>query len=199
MNLFSQIQTDIYVPDVKTIEYVRVKYCVDSLANISKVNIIDNKTTYKNKKRIRELKEFLLGIQYYPDSKLKKNCYETTFQFINSKYENKFEIPDNKRSDCKSMKTGEFRYGDPIYGDTRIKRDFRIQRESNSNFYERYKVKWISECEYHLIYDKVNSKDKEYLKGESIKTQIIDVFPEGYLYRSNLLDRSFHIGMILKK
>ena len=195
---YSQVQKKFYVEDVKTVDYVTVNFCVNNDARISEVTIIEEKTTYENKEVISQLIEYLKGIQYHSDSKLKNNCYDSTFDFINSKYE--FKTLDKTEFDkCENLKTGEFKYMNILYPETTIYRTEKLQIENDKESIFEYKIEWNSPNEYSLIYSKVPEKKYEYLLGETINVEIIDILDNNsYVYRSNLLNRTILTGVIKK-
>lgn len=124
----SQIQTVFYVDDVKVIDYVTINFCVNDSARISQVSVLKEQTTYKNEVIIDRLVKYLKRVQYYPDSKLKNNCYDSTFKFVNKDYENA-ELKPSDYPKCKAFKTGDFTYSDFRHKGTKITRRKRKQRE----------------------------------------------------------------------
>ena len=195
---YSQVKKTFYVDDVKTIDYVTVNFCVDNNAKISEVTVLPEKTTYINKDNILQLIEYLKGIQYHSDSKLKNNCYDSTFEFINSKYEFK-KLDESDFEKCENLKIGEFKYMHILYPDTKIYRTENSQFEKDNESIFEYQIEWKSPNEYSLIYSYVPEKKYEYLLGETINVEIIDIINNDcYVYRSNLLDRTILTGVIKK-
>jgi hypothetical protein len=127
-NSYGQVQKKFFVEDVKSVEYVTVNFCVNNEAKISEVTIIADKTTYENEYNIEQLRQYLLGIEYYPDSKLKNNCYDSTFEFINNEYEYK-TLNETECNACENFKTGIYKYKNVLYRNTKVKRRRKIQRE----------------------------------------------------------------------
>ena len=195
---YSQVQKIFYVDDVKTIDYVTVRFCVNDSARIDKVTVLPEKTTYKNENVIEQLKEYLKTIQYYPDSKLRNNCYPSTFEFVNKKYENN-KLAESECSKCIKFKKGKFRYMDVRYLDTKIKRTNKKQFEVSDDFKATYKIKWTSPCQYEMTYTKVREEKNKYLLGEKIKVRIIGVLDDSYIYLADLLDRPTVIGEMKRK
>ena len=158
----SQVQKIFYVNDVKTIEYVTVNFCVNDSAQINKVSVIQSKTTYENNEVIQQLKDYLKSIQYYPDSKLRNKCYDSTFEFVNAKFHNS-QLNESYHSKCKEFKNGKFRYLDVRYLDTKIVRRNKIQREKSNDFKAKWEVTWTSPCDYEMKYLKIRGKEKSIL------------------------------------
>lgn len=181
---FGQVQKKFFVEDAQSIEYVTVNFCVNNDAKISEVSIIEEKTTYKNENNIEQLRKYLLEIQYSPDSKLKNNCYDSTFEFINSKYENASLNQENDKS-CKEFLTGRFKYSSILYENTIVKRNKKIQREIYEGGKQIYYIKWISDCAYLLTYKRMTEPRLKHLIGKEIHVEIIDILDDGsYVYRS---------------
>ena len=55
LSSYSQVQTVFFVEDVDTIEVITVNFCVNDEAKISEVNIIPEKSTYRNEIEIKKL------------------------------------------------------------------------------------------------------------------------------------------------
>ena len=182
--IYGQVQKKVFVEDVENIEYVTVNFCVDSDAKISEVTIIRGKTTYENEYNIEQLRQYLLGIQYYPDSKLKNNCYDSTFEFINDTYENK-KLNESECKACEKFQTGRYRYEGVLYLDTKIKRKKKIQREISDDDKQIYYINWLNDCTYILTYKRMTEPRFRHLIGKEIKVEIIDILDNGsYVYKS---------------
>ncbi|UNY99871.1 hypothetical protein MQE36_05860 [Zhouia spongiae] len=183
-NTFGQVQKKFFVEDVKSIEYVTVNFCVNDQAKISEVTIVADKTTYENEYNIEQLRQYLLGVQYYPDSKLKNNCYDSTFEFINSSYEKK-SLNKNVCDACKKFQNGHYKYKHVLYKDTKIKRKRKVQREIGIEDKQIYYIKWLSDCTYVLTYKRMTEPRLKHLIGKEINVEIIDILDDGsYVYRS---------------
>ena len=183
-SIYGQVQKKFFVEDVESLEYVTVKFCVDNEAKISEVTIVEEKTTYKNDYNIEQLRQYLLGIQYYEDSKLKNNCYDSTFEFINTKYEKK-HLNEAECKACEKFESGLYRYKHVLYRDTKIKRKRKIQREVGKEDKQIYFIKWLNNCTYVLTYKRMSEQRLKHLIGKEIHVEIIDVLDNGdYLYRS---------------
>ena len=198
-NSYGQVQKKFFVEDAKSIEYVTVNFCVNNEAKISDVTIVADKTTYENKNTIEQLRQYLLGVQYYPDSKLINNCYDSTFEFINHKYENK-TLNEEECEACEKFETGIYKYQHVLYQDTQIKRKRKIQREIFKGGKQIYFIKWYSNCHYVLIYKKMSEPRLKHLIGNEIDVEIIDVLDDGsYVYKSKAnFEEKTDFGIIKK-
>ncbi|EDP70758.1 hypothetical protein FBALC1_08363 [Flavobacteriales bacterium ALC-1] len=180
----SQIQKDFFVDDANGVDFLRVKFCVNDEAKIFDVESIANESTYENKYVINQIKEYLLGIEFYENSKLKNDCHYTTLRLINSKYEN----IDKKGKDIPkdfSLLKGEYRYKNPFYNQTKIIRKKKIQREKAKDEKQIYFIEWISDSEYNLIYKRMTDRSLRKYIGKVINVKILDIFPDGsYIYKS---------------
>jgi hypothetical protein len=198
-NTFGQVQKKFFVEDVKSVEYVTVNFCVNDEAKISEVTIVSDKTTYENEYNIEQLRQYLLGVQYHSDSKLKNNCYDSTFEFINDKYENK-SLNEEECKACEKFKTGIYEYKHVLYRDTKIKRKRKVQREIFKDGKQIYYIKWISDCHYVLTYKKMTEPRLKHLIGKEIDVEIIDVLDDGsYVYKSKAnFEEKTDFGIIKK-
>lgn len=198
-SLFGQVQKKFFVEDVNDIEYVTVNFCVDDEAKISEVKIVKEKTTYKNEYNIDLLRQYLLTIQYYPDSKLKNKCYDSTFEFINYKYENK-SLNEVECKTCQKFKRGIYKYKHVLYQDTKIKRKIKVQREIGKDDKQIYFITWLNDCTYILTYKRMTESRLKHLIGEEIHVEIIDALDDGsYVYRSKAsFKEKFDYGIIKK-
>jgi hypothetical protein len=198
-NSYGQVQKKFFVEDVKSVEYVTVNFCVNNEAKISEVTIIADKTTYENEYNIEQLRQYLLGIEYYPDSKLKNNCYDSTFEFINNEYEYK-TLNETECNACENFKTGIYKYKNVLYRNTKVKRRRKIQREVFKDGKQIYYIKWISNCHYVLTYKKMTEPRLEHLIGKEIDVEIIDVLDDGsYVYKSKAsFEEKTDFGIIKK-
>ncbi|WP_418637661.1 hypothetical protein [Winogradskyella sp.] len=198
-NIFGQVQKKFFVDDVKSIEYVTVNFCVNDEAKISEVTILQDKTTYENEYNIEQLRQYLLGVQYYPDSKLRNNCYDSTFEFINSTYEKK-SLNKDECNACEKFKTGIYKYKNILYQDTKIKRKRKVQREIFKGGKQIYYIKWISDCHYVLTYKRMTEPRLKHLIGKEIDVEIIDVLDDGsYVYKSKAnFEEKTDFGIIKK-
>ena len=198
-NTFGQVQKKFFVEDIKSVEYVTVNFCVNDEAKISEVTIVGDKTTYENEYNIGQLRQYLLGVQYHSDSKLKNNCYDSTFEFINSSYEKK-SLNKEECNSCEKFKTGLYEYKHVLYKDTKVKRKKKIQREVYDGGKQIYSIKWISDCHYVLIYKKMTEPRLKHLIGKKIDVEIIDVLEDGnYVYKSKAnFEEKTDFGIIKK-
>ncbi len=196
LNSNAQIQQEFYVDDATNVELLTVNFCIDNIGKTSSVTIIPEKTTYKNQENIRQVVEYRKSIEYYPDSKLRNNCYDYTFRFINKKFENK-KLDSLKIPQCELFRNGTFKYDDGSNSGITIERNNETQIEKDKNKTSKYKIEWTNDTNYILTFIEVSDKQSEYLIGEKIYVEIIEILEnESYVYRSNLLDRTIVTGII---
>lgn len=196
LNSIAQIHQEFYVDDATNVELLTVNFCVDNNGKTSSVIVIPEKTTYKNQENIRQVIEYRKSIEYYPDSKLRNNCYDYTFRFINKKFENK-KLDSQKIPKCKLFRNGIFKYNDGINSETTIIRNNEFQVEKDNTVIFKYKIEWTSDTNYILTYIEVSDKKYDYLLGEKIDVEIVEILEDGsYVYKSNLLDRTITTGII---
>lgn len=82
-----------------------------------------------------------------------------------------------KPADCKSMQTGTFEYMVEGLEHVKIVRTANKQVETNAKTGGSITgtVKWLSDCEYELTFDKVTEKGAEAMVGKKIRTTITAV------------------------
>ncbi|MFC4632583.1 hypothetical protein ACFO3O_01615 [Dokdonia ponticola] len=184
MSTNAQIQKNFFVDDANGVDFVRFNVCVNDEAKIYKVEVIPDKTTYTNETIIKQLKEYLLGIQFYPDSTLRNNCYETTSTLVNSKYQDATTKGQKIEKGFPFLK-GDFRYKNPVYSISKVKRKKHVQREIGTHDKQIYTIEWLSTREYTLIYKRMTRKQLKQHIGKSINVEILEVFPDSsYVYKS---------------
>jgi len=192
----AQVQDEFFVDDANNIEILTVNFCVDNFGKTSSVTVIPEKTTYKNQENIQKVVEYRKGIEYYPDSKLRNNCYDYIFKFINPKFKDK-KLDSSKISKCLEFRSGTFKYNDGSYSDVIIERDDEFQLEKSQDDVSKYKIDWIDETNYTLTYLEVSNRKLDYLIGQKIYVEIIEILDDdSYVYKSNLLDRTLITGII---
>ncbi|MFI1770145.1 hypothetical protein, partial [Thalassobellus citreus] len=198
-NTYGQVQKKFFVEDEKNVKYVTVNFCVNDDAKISEVTIVADKTTYENEYNIEQLRQYLLGIQYYPDSKLKNNCHYSIFEFINNKYENK-SLDEDECNTCEKFRTGLYQYTHVLVKDYKIKRKRKIQREIGKKDKQIYYIKWLSDCKYILTYKRMTDQRLKHLIGKEIEVEIIDILDDdSYVFSSKAnFKEIFDYGIIKK-
>lgn len=179
----SQIQSNFFVEDAKGVDFVRFKLCVNNEAKIYSAEVIKSESTYSNQFVINQLKEYFLSIEFYSESKFKNDCFKTTSKLINSKYEN--IKPENIEISTDKFLKGKYKYKNPFYNKTIIKRNKRIQREIGKNK-QIYFIKWLSKTKYILIYKRMTEKSLKKYIGKKINVEILGVLPDkkSYVYKS---------------
>lgn len=197
-NCFCQVTTEFYVEGINDIKYLTLNFCVDNLGKTISVKIVTDKTTMQDSIIINQIVEYRKGIEYFPDTKLKNNCYDQIFSFINKEFET-CSISDIDLYKLESFKTGVFKYYNVNYKSTVITRNENIQIEETNGEIYKYKIEWPKPNQYILTYLEVGSKESEYLLGEKIYVDIIkQIDSETYVYTSNLLNRTVLTGIMTK-
>lgn len=198
MNCFCQMTTEFYVEGINDIKYLTLNFCVDSLGKTTDVEIITDKTTIQDSSIINQIVKYRKGIEYYPDTKLKNNCHDQTFSFINKEFENS-HIEESDFYKLDNFKIGIYKYHDINYKNTIITRTENIQIEETNGEVYKYKIEWPKPNQYILTYIEVGKKEHEYLLGEKIYVEIIkQIDSQTYVYRSNLLNKIIITGIIVK-
>ncbi|MGL2967058.1 hypothetical protein [Flavobacterium sp. XGLA_31] len=197
-NMFSQMQNEFYVDDAEKIDIVTLNFCVDKDGKTMQVKVVPEKTTYKNLENIGRITDYLKGAEYNPESSLSNNCQDLSFSFINQKYQDK-HLDASKFALCEKLKIGIFHYDNILFADTEIERTNDIQIEKTSKDIFKYKIEWPEPNKYILTYLEVSDSQYNYLLGEKISVEIIDVMENGeYVYKSEFLNRTFITGIMRK-
>lgn len=192
------MQTEFYVDGINDIKYLTLNFCVDNEGKTSTVKILPDKTTIQDSTVINQIVEYRKGIEYYPNTKLKNNCYDQVFTFVSKEFEN-CSIPEIDYPKLENFKTGTFKYYDIYYEKTVITRTDDLQIEDATGEIYKYKIEWLKPNQYVLTYIEVPKKEEEYLLGEKIFVDIIkQIDSNTYVYRSNLLDRTIITGIMTK-
>ncbi len=96
-------------------------------------------------------------------------------------------IDPGKGSNCKAFKTGKYKLVDKERS-YRIERDKKIQIETDltTNETTRFKVKWVSACEYELNILEGRKDLMEFFKNKTLVIRILETFEKGYKYEAKL-------------
>lgn len=195
---YGQVQTEFYLDGIKEIEYLSLNFCVNDEGKTSNVKITTEKTTVQDSTIVKQIIEYRKGIEYFPDTKLKNNCYDQIFSFINKEFENCFII-ENDFSKLDRFKLGTYKYHNINYKNTVITRTENIQIEETNGEIYKYKIEWNKPNQYILTYLEVPNKEYEYLLGEKIFVDIVKLIDSNtYVYKSNLSNRTLLTGIIKK-
>lgn len=198
VNCFSQVQTEFYVDGINDIKYLTLNFCVDDVGKTSTVKVLPDKTTIQDSVVINQIIRYRKGIEYYPDTKLRNNCYDQIFSLISKEFENS-TIAENDFYKLENFKIGTYRYYNINYKNTVITRTADTQIEETNGEIYKYKIEWIKPNQYVLTYIAVADKEHEYLLGEKIYVEIIKrIDSDTYVYKSNLLDRTTITGIMIK-
>ncbi|MEP5254189.1 MAG: hypothetical protein ABJQ39_03940 [Winogradskyella arenosi] len=121
---YSSSQT--FVDDVERVAVVVIDYCVDTNGKRFDIKINQDKSTYKHEGWQQGcLEHFKNGTLIYP-MKMTNTCWQSVYYFVNSKYKT-YELPAEDRVKCKEFHRGKFKYENPAYSETIIKR--RVKRQ----------------------------------------------------------------------
>lgn len=129
---------------------------------------------------------------------IKYNRYDQIFTFINLNLKDA-HINETEFDELQKFRTGNFQYGDLNYKDVNIYRTENFQIEEFQGKVSKYNIEWVKPNFYILTYLEVSKKEYKYLLGEKINVEIIKVIDANtYVYKSNLLNRTFIIGIMKK-
>ena len=86
---------------------------------------------------------------------------------------------------CENFITGDYTYKEEPYNKTKVHRTKKFQFEHNKldGMKLKFKIEWVSPCEYNLTYVKINDKSFKDIIGKTLKVIIIEVIdPNTYKY-----------------
>lgn len=191
--LKAQTSETIFVDDVEVVEYLVLEICLNKEDEVKSVDVKDDKSSYDNAEIISNLKNIQSDKEFTTRKSKNNNCFNYKYYFVNKKYE-LLELEESEFEKCKKFKKGKFIYIRPYLSNVIIKRGKRIQRENS----DKYKLNWISPCEYNMFYIKVPEYPR--LEGQTLNVKIIDILENGdYVYRTNFKDKVISFGVLRKK
>lgn len=191
-----------FVDDVERVAEVVIDYCVDENGKRYDISINQEKTTYKNQAWQQGcLEHFKNGTLKYP-MKMTEKCWQSVYYFVNSKYKT-YELPKEDRVQCKTFHRGKFKYDEPVYSETVIKRRKNRQIEKGGlGGRQVYKIKWTDDHTYQLETLKLPLAKDKHKEGNLIDVEIIEILNKNtYLYKafiSNNDSEKMVYGLITK-
>ncbi|WP_299113680.1 hypothetical protein [uncultured Winogradskyella sp.] len=197
---FSYSQT--FVDDVDRVAVVVIDYCVDENGKRYDIVINQEKSTYKHEGWQQGcLEHFKKGELIYP-MKMTDECWQSVYYFVNSKYKT-YELPEEDRIKCKAFHRGKFKYENPAYSETIMKRRKKRQIEKGGlGGRQVYNIKWTDDHKYILETVKLPLEKDKHKEDNIIAVEIIEVLNEKtYLYKAvitNKGDTETIFGLITK-
>jgi len=81
------------------------------------------------------------------------------------------------QKNCENFKTGNFTYKEVPFNKTKVKRTKKFQFEHNKldGMRLKFQIVWMSPCEYHLTYLKINDKSFKNLIGKKLTVKITEI------------------------
>lgn len=191
-----------FVDDVDRVAVVVIDYCVDENGKRYDIVINQEKSTYKHQDWQQGcLEHFKKGELVYP-MKMTGECWQSVYYFVNSKY-NTYELPEKDRIKCRAFHRGKFKYENPAYSETIIKRRKNRQIEKGGiSGTQKYKIKWTDDHKYQLETIKMSLDKDKHKEGNLIEVEIIEILNDKtYLYKayiSNNNNNDVVFGLITK-
>lgn len=178
-----------FVEDVERVAIVVIDYCVDIDGKRYDIKINQEKSTYKdNDWQQGCFEHFKKGELVYP-MKMTKKCWQSFYYFVNSKYKT-YELPKEDQVNCKDFHRGIYKYENPAFNETLIKRRKRRQIEKGGKGGKQvYKINWIDNHKYQLETVKMSLKKDKHKEGNLIDVEIIEILNnKTYLYKAYITD-----------
>lgn len=191
-----------FVNDVSKVAVVVIDYCVDENGKRYDIKINQDKSTYKHEGwRQGSLEHFKKGKLFYP-MKMTNECWQAVYYFVNSKYKT-YELPEEDRLKCKAFHRGKFKYENPAYSKTIMKRRKNRQIEKGGiGGKQIYKIKWTDDHKYQLESIKMSLEKDKHKEGNLIEVEIIEILnPQTYLYKALIANeegKNMVFGLITK-
>ncbi|UOB17513.1 hypothetical protein [Abyssalbus ytuae] len=177
--------SQIFVDDVDRVAVVVIDYCVNKNGNRYDITVNQEKSTYKHDGWQQGcLEHFKKGKLIYP-MKMTDECWQSVYYFVNSKYKT-YELPQEDRIKCKAFHRGKFKYENPAYSETIMKRRKKNQIEKGGlGGTQKYKIKWRDDHKYQLEAIKMSLKKDKHKEGNLIEVEIIEILNDKtYLYKA---------------
>ncbi|GGG12545.1 hypothetical protein GCM10011344_11540 [Dokdonia pacifica] len=183
----SYSNAQIFVNDIDRVAVVIIDYCVNENGERYDITINQEKSSYKDEAWQKGcLDHFKKSTLLYP-MKLTNHCWQSVYYFVNSIYKD-YELPEQERAKCKAFHLGNFKYENPAYSETIIKRRKNRQIEKGTSGRQVYSIEWTDDHTYILKTEKLPSKIK-HKKNTVISVEIIEVLNEHtYLCKSKRID-----------
>lgn len=196
-SLTAHASKTIFVNDVEVVEYLVLKICLDEDFKLRAISIDENKTSYENKEIINELIEERTNEGKFSKNLDEQNCYDFKYYLVNRKYQH-LELKQSDYHKCRRLKKGKYTYIRPCFSeDVKIKRRRKIQIERDGKYRSKYRLNWVSPCEYNMFYIKVPEYPR--LEGQTLNVKIIDILENGdYVYRANFRGVVVSFGVMRK-
>lgn len=106
---------------------------------------------------------------------------------------------DKKTKDCENFKTGKFKYEDNQFEGWEVNRteNTQIERNDSLDITIESKVKWLSDCEFVLIYDNEKSSPAYAKMVDSLRVELTEIDGNSYKYRATGVNSDSEGTMIL--
>lgn len=95
----------------------------------------------------------------------------------------------SQKNDCLSFKTGKYELLDEQNSvHYLVERNDSIQTETNliTGQSSSFKIKWLNSCDYQLEMISGSNQAMEFYKGKKLIVKIIEIYPDGYKFSSQL-------------
>jgi hypothetical protein len=89
--------------------------------------------------------------------------------------------------DCKTFRTGTFRLVDKDQEYIIERNDtIQIEKDLKKNTISKFKVTWVTDCEYELDIIEAREEAMNFFKGKTLSIQILETTDNGYKYEAKL-------------
>ncbi|WP_106794204.1 hypothetical protein [Aquimarina sp. Aq78] len=191
-----------FVDDIDKVAIVVIDYCVDENGKQYDIKINPKKSTYKHEGWKQGCLEHFKKSELIHPMKMTNECWQSVYYFVNSEYKT-YQLPEEDRSKCKVFHRGKFKYENPAYSETIMKRRKNRQIEKGGlGGRQVYNIKWIDDHKYELETIKLPLEKDKHKEGNLISVEIIEVLDDRtYLYKAQITnkeDTNVVFGLITK-
>lgn len=104
----------------------------------------------------------------------------------------------SQNKECSNFKIGVFKYTNPSFSKYKVTRNenIQIERDTITGFEVKGTVKWISDCEYELVYSEVSDAKHQSIIGQKVKATITIIEGNKIMCKSEGMGRKLDIEMI---
>jgi len=104
----------------------------------------------------------------------------------------------SQNKECSNFKVGNFRYSHPEYSKYKVVRTENLQIETDTitGFKVKGTIKWISDCEYELIYSEISDSRFNAIIGQKVTAFITNIDGNKIICKSECMGIKLDMEMI---
>lgn len=104
----------------------------------------------------------------------------------------------SQSKECSNFKVGNFRYSHPDYSKYKVIRTESLQIETDTitGFELKGTIKWLSDCEYELVYSEISDSKFNAIIGQKVKALITNIEGNKIMCKSECMGIKLDMEMI---